>query len=522
MEFPNEISDSAIDFSLPATDAQVDNFITTNKPSVFKVPRTLLYISRQVTDICLIYCSFLLTYYFRYLLFNPDRELSQLAPVSFGQYCLLGISFSFVLFFLLKIKRYYAFPRVSTKTDEILLIGNATLTAAAVVTMVTLFVQPNFLISRLLFILLVPVTWTVLGLSRLIVWNIQRVLWSKGIGVRKLIVIGTTATGVRLIQTTAQNAQFGYKLLGFVDDSMRFSDWHIPARYGNTFKRTNIEVPYLGTTSKLGELIELHKVDEVMIALPVQEHQVVDKLICLCREKQTAFTLVPDLYNIQPGGIRVRHINGIPLFGTEHTVLRDLHFLLKRAIDIFGSLTLILIALLPMLAVAIAVKLDSKGSVIYRQIRVGKNGKTFTLLKFRSMYADADARLADLLQHNETNGATFKMKKDVRVTKVGRFIRRMSLDELPQLFNILWGQMSLVGPRPALEREVLLYKPWQLRRLEVVPGLTGLWQVNGRSSITFEEMVKLDIYYVDYFSLLLDFQILVKTVKTVLKAEGAY
>ena len=447
MEFPNEISDSKIEFSLPAVNSPENDFITTNNSSVFKTSRTLIHISRQFADACLIYCSFLLTYYFRYLLFNPDGELSLLAPVSFGQYCLLGIAFTLVLFGLLKVRRYYAFPKISTKTGEILLIGNATLTAAAAVIMVTLLVQPNFLVSRLLFILLVPTTWVVLGLSRLIVWNIQRVLWSKGIGVRKLIVIGTTATGVRLIQTTAQNAQFGYKLLGFVDDSMRFSDWHIPARYGNTFKRTNIEVPYLGTTNQLAALIDRHKVDEVMIALPVQEHQVVDSLIALCRQTQTAFTLVPDLYQIQPGGVQIRHINGIPLFGSEHTALRDLHFLLKRAIDIFGSLMIILIALLPMLAIAIAIKLNSKGPVIYRQIRVGKNGKTFTLLKFRSMYVDADARLAELLQYNETNGATFKMKKDTRITKVGRFIRRTSLDELPQLFNILLGQMS--SGRPA-------------------------------------------------------------------------
>lgn len=199
-----------------------------------------------------------------------------------------------------------------------------------------------------------------------------------------------------------------------------------------------------------------------------------------------------------------------------------IQFGIKRAIDILGSAGLLLLLSLPLLIIALAVKLDSKGPIIFRQTRIGKNGKPFTFLKFRSMHTDADQRLAQLMQYNETDGATFKMKNDPRVTRVGRFLRRSSMDELPQLLNVLYGQMSLVGPRPGLEREVKKYEDWQYRRLDVTPGLTGLWQVSGRSSVSFETMTKLDIYYVEHWSLWLDLKILIKTIKAVTSGHGAY
>jgi exopolysaccharide biosynthesis polyprenyl glycosylphosphotransferase len=190
------------------------------------------------------------------------------------------------------------------------------------------------------------------------------------------------------------------------------------------------------------------------------------------------------------------------------------------------DVTLALVALILLspflLLVAILIKLDSPGPVIYKQTRVGKQGKTFTFFKFRSMKTNADQLIEELQQYNETGGPTFKISQDPRRTRVGKFIRRTSLDELPQLFNILSGHMSFVGPRPPIDREVEQYNDWHHRRLEVTPGLTGLWQVSGRSKLSFDDMVKLDIYYAENWSLWLDIKILIRTIPAVLKGEGAF
>jgi exopolysaccharide biosynthesis polyprenyl glycosylphosphotransferase len=195
---------------------------------------------------------------------------------------------------------------------------------------------------------------------------------------------------------------------------------------------------------------------------------------------------------------------------------------LKRAFDlVFGSLALLGLAPF-MLAIALAIKLDSPGPVFYAQERVGKDGVRFRMWKFRSMRRDADTLLAELRASNEATGPLFKMRRDPRVTTVGRVLRRSSLDELPQLFNVLLGQMSLVGPRPPVPSEVAQYEDWQHGRLRAVPGMTGLWQVSGRSDVPFHDMVRLDLHYIRNWSLWLDLEIILRTVPAVVGNRGAY
>jgi lipopolysaccharide/colanic/teichoic acid biosynthesis glycosyltransferase len=182
-----------------------------------------------------------------------------------------------------------------------------------------------------------------------------------------------------------------------------------------------------------------------------------------------------------------------------------------------------LLALAPLIAIiSLAIKLDSPGPIFYGQPRIGKNGRQFRMFKFRSMVIGADTQLAELRDHNEASGPLFKMRRDPRVTRVGRFIRRWSLDELPQLFNVLRGEMSLVGPRPPVPLEVAAYEDWQLGRLRAVPGITGLWQVSGRSDVPFHDMVRLDLHYIRNWSLALDVEILLRTIPAVLSSRGAY
>ena len=202
---------------------------------------------------------------------------------------------------------------------------------------------------------------------------------------------------------------------------------------------------------------------------------------------------------------------------------RQSYIFMKRLIDISGALIgLILLSWLFILVAILIKKEDPKGPVIFKQVRIGKDGKSFYMYKFRSMVSNAEDLLDTLLQHNEVSGAMFKMKEDPRITKVGKFIRRTSIDELPQLWNVLKGDMSLVGPRPPLPREVAEYSTYDKQRLLVTPGCTGLWQVSGRNSVGFDEMVELDLEYINNRSILFDIKIILKTIKIILAPNSAY
>jgi lipopolysaccharide/colanic/teichoic acid biosynthesis glycosyltransferase len=199
------------------------------------------------------------------------------------------------------------------------------------------------------------------------------------------------------------------------------------------------------------------------------------------------------------------------------------YIILKRFIDIISSTMGIGLLSFLFLIVALAIKIeDPKGPVLFSQIRVGKNGKEFKMYKFRSMVSDAEKKLEELLKYNEASGAMFKMKKDPRITKVGKFLRKTSIDELPQLINVLKGEMSLVGPRPPLPREVNEYSNYDLQRLLVIPGCTGLWQISGRSTLGFNEMVQLDIKYIQTRSIIMDLKIIFKTIFSMISAKDAY
>jgi len=212
----------------------------------------------------------------------------------------------------------------------------------------------------------------------------------------------------------------------------------------------------------------------------------------------------------------------VPLFELRPPVFEGVDFFVKRTFDLVVA-SLLMVALSPILiAIAIAIKLDSRGKIIYRSIRPGVGGVPFACMKFRTMVPGADSRQYDLEQRNEATGALFKMRDDPRLTRVGRALRRFSLDELPQLVNVLRGQMSLVGPRPLPQRDFEKLEAWHLRRYQVMPGMTGLWQVSGRAELDFDDLVRLDFLYLERWSVFLDLAILVKTLPAVIWGRGAY
>jgi len=334
-------------------------------------------------------------------------------------------------------------------------------------------------------------------------------VYRRGQGVRNVVVLGATPAGKMVMQNLAASLGRGYRLLGFVDEH-----GEAPARFGRFAK--------LGSAAELSRLLSEHTVDELVIALPAASHAHIADILAHCGHRGVAVRLVPDLFDLRLSQVRLDSIMGIPIIDVRDEKADVVQAALKRGLD-RAVAALALVAAAPvMLTTALLIRLDSPGPILFRQERLGKDGQPFTILKFRSMRLDAERQLALLREQNEASGPIFKMRRDPRVTRVGRVIRKLSIDELPQLWNVLRGDMSLVGPRPPLAHEVARYEDWQVRRLEVTPGITCLWGVRGRSKLDFDEMVMLDLYYIDNWSLALDLRILLRTALTLLRPGGAY
>lgn len=282
---------------------------------------------------------------------------------------------------------------------------------------------------------------------------------------------------------------------------------------------------YIGCLENLDELIREHNIDQIYI-LQKKDHDLdyIQKYIDLCIEMGVTCRVIVDFYKRRRANSYVSSVGTYPII-TYHTVsLNNYERMIKRAMDIIGSMIGIVLSSPIMIITAIAIKIDSPGPVIFKQIRVGQNGRHFDIYKFRSMRADAEALKEELMDQNEIEGGVmFKMKDDPRVTKVGKFIRKTSIDELPQFFNVFLGNMSLVGTRPPTVDEVDKYERDQWRRISIKPGITGMWQVSGRSNVeSFEEIVQMDVDYIDNWSIFEDIKIMLKTVLVLLHRDGAY
>jgi exopolysaccharide biosynthesis polyprenyl glycosylphosphotransferase len=316
-----------------------------------------------------------------------------------------------------------------------------------------------------------------------------------------VLIVGANRLGRELAAELAGH----YQVVGYVDNGTDLGE--------------HTDFPHLGSIAKLEQLVHAYAIDEMIIALPANRREQVSRMIDRGFRRPVKIKLVPELSDLLPHRFEVERMGGRSYIG--FTPVAPVSWL-KRAVD-FALSGIAVLALAPIfIAVAIAIRLDSPGPIFYRQERVGKDGSRFRMIKFRSMRQNADRLLEELRQKNEATGPLFKMRDDPRVTRVGRILRRLSLDELPQLFNVLRGEMSLVGPRPPIPSEVAKYEEWQFGRLRAVPGITGLWQVSGRSDVPFHDMVRLDLHYIRNWSLALDLAILLRTIPAVLTSRGAY
>jgi exopolysaccharide biosynthesis polyprenyl glycosylphosphotransferase len=327
---------------------------------------------------------------------------------------------------------------------------------------------------------------------------------------QRTLILGSGIVAGQVVKKLHNNDQFGLVPVGIVDDDVH--DIGTP------------DLPWLGRFSDLDTIIEAQDIDRVIIAFSKASHEELLESIRACRDAGVAIDVVPRLFEFLDGVRALDQVGGLPLLSIGVPVLTSVSMAAKRCLDVVASAILLILFAPLMLAVAVAVKLESRGPVFFRQPRAGRANTSFQLIKFRSMYVDAEQRKKEFEELNEaSDGVMFKIREDPRVTRVGRSLRRFSLDELPQLFNVLKGEMSLVGPRPLIFPETAaLDETWHLRRLELRPGLTGPWQVYGRSQSPFQEMVRFDYQYVAGWSLARDIEILLATVPAVMSGRGAY
>jgi exopolysaccharide biosynthesis polyprenyl glycosylphosphotransferase len=328
---------------------------------------------------------------------------------------------------------------------------------------------------------------------------------------QRTVIVGSGLVADRLVERLARHGEFGLQPIGIVDDEVY------------TLNGSQ-QLPTLGSLAQLDKVLDEADVDRVIIAFSRASHQELLSCIRACRDRRIAVDVVPRLFELLDGARSLNQIGGLPLLSIGAPPLSGSARVAKRALDVVLSASALLLLSPVLLAVAAAIKLDTRGPVLFRQTRAGRGGAEFRLLKFRSMYPDADKRKREYEAENEADdGVMFKIRKDPRITPVGRILRRTSLDELPQLFNVLQGEMSLVGPRPLiLEESKHAAQNWHARRLDLRPGITGLWQVSGRSDLPFQEMVRFDYQYVAGWSLARDIEILLATIPVVLSGRGAY
>ncbi len=359
----------------------------------------------------------------------------------------------------------------------------------------------------------IPHLWLIIfftiSFALLIIWRLcVRILWrlrGKPPFDIRVLIVGAGETGRRIGKNIKTYECMGIKLVGYLDDNPEID-----------------KVPILGTLEQIREVICKHNIDEVIITLPRRAYQRLEWVVETISDLPVQVRIIPNCSSLALWCEKYSDFLGVPAIELRSSAINEHQLLIKRIFDLIigGIATLILLPIMGI--VAIAIKLDSRGPILFRQQRVGENGRLFTMYKFRSMVVDAE-KLQDQVNEIDDKGRIIHKKpNDPRVTRIGRFIRRYSLDELPQLFNVLKGDMSLVGPRPELPWLVEKYEPWQRKRFSVPQGITGWWQVNGRSERPMHLSTEDDLYYIENYSFWLDIYILFKTLWVVLKGKGAY
>jgi exopolysaccharide biosynthesis polyprenyl glycosylphosphotransferase len=335
-------------------------------------------------------------------------------------------------------------------------------------------------------------------------------LRKKGIGIKRVLIVGAGELGRTVMRTVAAHPELGYRVTGFVDDD--------PTKGQTDLGRMKA----LGSVDNIPDVIGALDIDMVIITLPWMYQRKTLRVVRQCERHNVQAYIVPDVLQLAISQVGIEHLGEVPMIGVREETIGQGWRAVKRILDIVGALVAMIVGAPLALLVAILIKVDSPGPVIFSQMRLGENEEPFTFYKFRTMCQGAEEEKEQLIELNDGDRRLFKIKDDPRCTRIGRILRKFSIDEFPQFFNVLRGDMSIVGPRPPLPSEVDHYLEWHRRRLDVPAGITGMWQVSGRSDLSLDEAALLDIWYAENWTFLLDLKIMLKTIPVILFGRGAY
>jgi exopolysaccharide biosynthesis polyprenyl glycosylphosphotransferase len=471
----------------------------------------------KVVDATIIIISFILSYFlddfFRSV--YDFREMAYaIAPTFEGFYYFskmnwpLTLSIIPIWLSLLSVLGAYHDFRTRHFKKELVIIVKAALLSVVVFGSIFFLLQMKFTSRLYIGIFILTTGLCLMGEKRLISTLLDRI-HEHGFNQVNLLIVGTGRRAQEFIRAVKEHANWGLRIVGLIDDEH--------GMYGKEIEGYRV----LGRIQDIPFILHRKVIDRVIFVVPRLWLHRLDDVILACEREGISTSISMDLYDLRIAKMRQTCFNNFPLLEFETFNAKEWQLFIKRVMDITLSLFFLTISSPIYLLTAIAIKLTSKGPVFFQQIRCGLNGRKFTLYKFRSMIVGAEMKKKVVEKMNEMDGPVFKIKHDPRITKVGRIIRKLSIDEFPQFINVLKGDMSIVGPRPPLPIEVDLYELWQRRRLSFKPGITCKWQVSGRNNINFERWMEMDLEYIDSWSLWLDVKILVKTFVVVLTGYGA-
>ncbi len=450
--------------------------------------------------------------------FSIDSQLDLRSPLEFFtlhvnmiNFVLLGLFIviwpvNFTLFGLYQSQRY-----IRDRDEFINIIKAVSLSTVLLAIFSTIFERQDIVVSTLVAFCCICSLLTFL--TRLLIKRVLFQVRKHGRNLRNVVIVGNRHRGIELAEELIKRKEFGFNILGFADDE-------------ESMARKDSQYPYLCNINKLREYLGKHVVDGIFITLPMKSYyNKISDILEVCQECGIPVHLPINFFNDHKMKVKsvdnglldtsfILHYNG--------KMEQSMYIYLKRTIDVLISFILLGVLSPFFLIISILIKFTSEGSIFFIQERIGYNKRKFKLLKFRTMVENAESLQEEVEHLNQADGAVFKIENDPRVTRIGKFLRKSSMDELPQLINVFAGDMSLVGPRPLPKRDVNMFdKEWQKRRFSVRPGITGLWQINGRSQTKFDRLIKFDLEYIDNWSPWLDVVILCKTVPVVLSKRGA-